>query len=106
MGEELHIRRSYQIEGQKRWGYWSAVHVSDGGESIVANTVPLRVPPRDLPHEKWLLAPTKGLPPVSRFEYENRLAEQGRELVRRMQAEGWEEGERDAKGRVVRMTRA
>lgn len=105
MTEELHVRRSYQIEGQKRWGYWSAVLVTDGGEAIIATTKPMRVPPRDLPHEKWLLAPTKGLPTVARFEYERRLDVHGRELVERFQAEGWEPGERDAQGMVVRMTR-
>lgn len=105
MAEQLlHIRRSYQIEGDKRWSYWSAVlKVEDGGR-IIASTRPRYVPPatylRDLS-----LVPEDRVMPVARFEYEAQLERDGKGLVAQLEDEGWEAAERDVHGRVVRMRR-
>lgn len=104
MAEELHIRRSYQIEGDRRWSYWSAVLKTDDGEAIVASTQPQEVPP--VTHlGNLLLVSKEELPTVARFEYENRLEMEGRAFVERLEGEGWEPVERDVHGRVVRMRR-
>lgn len=105
MAEELlHIRRSYQIEGEKRWSYWSAVLMMVKTEAIVASTPPRQLPPATYPRKLSLLREEREMP-VARFEYENRLEVDGRALVKRLQGEGWEAVERDMHGRVVRMRR-
>lgn len=103
--EALHIRRSYQIEGERRWVYWSAVQVTDEGERIIASTQPLlkrSVPPQ----EKLMLGQPGELPAVAQFEFESRLARLGKALVEGLEAQGWEAVTRDASGQVVRMRRA
>lgn len=105
MAEEfLHIRRSYQLEGDKRWSYWSAVLKSEDGEAIIASTPPRKVPPPTYPRRLSLLRKEREMP-VARFEYDNRLEADCKALVVQLQEEGWEPVERDVHRRVVRMRR-
>ncbi len=106
MGEELlHLRHSFQVEGQKRWEYWSAVRVTADGEEIVDSTQPLEEPPR-APYHHLILTEAAELPPVALFEHEIRLTAQRKQLVEKLEALGWEPLQRDGEGRVVRMRRA
>lgn len=100
----LHIRRSYQIEGEKRWSYWSAVLKTDDGETIVASTRPRQVPPATYLRDLSLVREERTMP-VARFEYEDGLEADGKALVAQLQGDGWEPAERDVHGRVVRMRR-
>ncbi len=102
--ELLHIRRSYQLEEDRRWSYWSAVLTSEDGEEIIASTRPRRVPPPTYPRRLSLLREEREMP-VARFEYDNRLEADCKALVAQLQEEGWEPAERDVHGRVVRMRR-
>lgn len=106
MAEELlHIRRSYQIEGDRRWVYWSAVALREDGEWIIASSQP--VPRGDPPLETRLQlydAPERTT--VWQFENEYHLAWQGKQLVEKLKAEGWEPVEKNAHGQVIRMRRS
>ena len=105
MGEELlHIRHSFQVEGRKRWEYWSAVRVMVDEDEIVASTQPLEAPAQ-APYEHLILNEAAELPPVVLFEHEIRLTAQRHQLVEKLEALGWEPLQRDGKGRVVRMRR-
>ena len=106
MGEELlHIRHSFQVEGQKRWEYWSAVRVTADGEEVIDSTQPLLEPAKPAYRGLELRKATEK-PSVAAFEYENRLRLEHRQLVAQLQAQGWEPMEQDRDGRVVRMRRA
>lgn len=100
----LHIRRSYQIEEDKRWSYWSAVLKSEDGEAIIASTRPRKIPPPTYPRKLSLVREEREMP-VARFEYDERLEADGKALVAQLQGDGWEPAERDVHGRVVRMRR-